>query len=185
MHRALYFLVRRAPVTTIKCTICICANVSLRGITVYSAGWGIFRKSCFCNYSGCSNGPSNVPKREHVSQPKRDRERECENAFIFESEVFRRFAFFEFWKIDQINVSKKSWCRAKSHIFCVSFLAVCSQNLLTSKWSVFAQQWSKKAVITRFHSAETHGASISQCWNDRRARVHFLTRTQSVSGHGE
>ena len=114
MHRALYFLVRRAPVTTIKCTICICANVSLRGITVYSAGWGIFRKSCFCNYSGCSNGPSNVPKREHVSQPKRDRERECENAFIFESEVFRRFAFFEFWKIDRINVSKKSWCRAKS-----------------------------------------------------------------------
>ena len=107
MHRALYSLVRRAPVTTIKCTICICANVSLRGITVYSAGWGIFRKPCFCNYSGCSNGPSNVPKREHVSHPKRDRERECENAFIFESEVFRRFAFFEFWKIDRINVSKK------------------------------------------------------------------------------
>ena len=147
MHRQLYFCGRWAPVTAIKCTIYTCTNTSRGGIAVYSAGWGIFRKSCFCNYSGCSNGPSNVPKREDVSQPKRDRERECGNAFIFESEVFRRFAFFEFWKFDQINVSKKSWCRAKSPIFCVSFLAVCSQNLLTSKWSVFAFQVLKRGMV--------------------------------------
>ena len=156
MHRQLYFCGRWAPVTTIKWAICICANVSLRGITVYSAGWGIFRKPCFCNYSGCSNGPSNVPRREHVSQPKRDRERECENAFIFESEVFRRLAFFEFLKIDQINVSKKRWCRAKSSIFRVSFLVNNGRKKTSSRdFTVL------KRMAHPFHSAET--TDVPEC----------------------